>query len=86
MPPKVLKAIAKAKGKAKGNAKGNDKGNANAKANGKATAKAKVKAKAHDMDMRTKGANVHTPCSTMTKAPNNVARGWEWGRIGEHDQ
>ena len=29
------------------------------------------------MDISTKEANVHTPSSTMTKAANNAARGWE---------
>ncbi len=72
MPPKVLKVIAKAKGKVKGNAKGIDK------ANDKAIAKAKAKAKANDLDISTKGAKVHTPCSTMTKAANIAARAGKW--------
>ena len=43
----------------------------------KATPKAKVLAKANDKGISTKWDKVHTPCSTMTKASNNAAKGWE---------
>ena len=74
MSPKVLKVIGKAKGNAKINAKAKDKATAKAKV------QAKVNANANNKDI-TNWDKVYTLCSTMTKAANNAAKGWEKGRL-----